>query len=233
MALAALNSLTDFAVYLWPARALWKVQLPLRQRLGLIVTFGCGSIVCVAGILRIYYLDQLQHATEQMYVGGIVGIIATVESNVGVLCCCLHGIRPLLASLFPRIFKTTSRTYGSKSNTYGKDGSKAFQSLPGDDERRLAHKPNKTFGSSAQKSSVYTDDEEIELGPTYPRSQVKAWASGGGAPEAPPPQHGIFFQKSVITTEGAYHGDRGKANMDSNSEEYILKDATLTQDATK
>jgi hypothetical protein len=38
------NSLSDCFVYLWPIRALWQVQLPMKQRLGLMVMFGFGIV---------------------------------------------------------------------------------------------------------------------------------------------------------------------------------------------
>lgn len=58
VAIAGLNSLSDFLVYLWPAKPLWSLQLPLKQRIGLILIFAVGATVCVAGSLRIYFLER-------------------------------------------------------------------------------------------------------------------------------------------------------------------------------
>jgi hypothetical protein len=49
---AALNSVSDILVYLFPAKPLWSLQLPLKRRLGLISIFTVGLVVCVAGICR-------------------------------------------------------------------------------------------------------------------------------------------------------------------------------------
>lgn len=57
VAIAALNSFSDFAVYLYPAKPLWSLHLPVKQRLGLIFLFSVGLLVCVAGVLRMYYLE--------------------------------------------------------------------------------------------------------------------------------------------------------------------------------
>ena len=44
-------------VHRWPAKPLWSLQLPIKQKLGLIFLFSVGLLVCVAGILRMYYLE--------------------------------------------------------------------------------------------------------------------------------------------------------------------------------
>jgi hypothetical protein len=49
---AALNSVSDILIYLFPAKPLWSLQLPLKRRLGLISIFTVGLVVCVAGICR-------------------------------------------------------------------------------------------------------------------------------------------------------------------------------------
>jgi hypothetical protein len=55
VAVAGLNCASDILVYLWPAKPLWSLQLPLKRRLGLIFIFAVGLVVCVAGICR--YVD--------------------------------------------------------------------------------------------------------------------------------------------------------------------------------
>ncbi|OCK72816.1 hypothetical protein K432DRAFT_430883 [Lepidopterella palustris CBS 459.81] len=235
ISLAALNSLSDFAVYLWPARTLWRIQLPLRQRLGLVATFSAGCVVCVAGVLRIYYLKLLSTTTEGMYVGGIVGIIATVESNIGVFCCCLHGIRPLLAHLLPAVFKSTAKTYGSNSRPYGKDRSTAFKSLPDNVDDGKDHNSTSAFGTSSKSGAGAgagaDSDEDVELGQylTKPQVVAKAWAAKGTPDGFVGPQNGITYSQSVVMEsedgfDGRGAGGRG-LKADSGSEEYILKDA--------
>lgn len=39
-----LNSVTDFLVFLWPVNTLWKIHLPLLQRISLVVAFGIGCL---------------------------------------------------------------------------------------------------------------------------------------------------------------------------------------------
>jgi hypothetical protein len=58
VAMAALNSFSDFLVYLYPMKPLWRLRLPLKQKLGLMFLFSVGLVVCIAGVLRMYYIDM-------------------------------------------------------------------------------------------------------------------------------------------------------------------------------
>jgi hypothetical protein len=44
IAVAAINSGTDFLVYLWPSYYLWRIKLSLVKRIGLIICFGVGTL---------------------------------------------------------------------------------------------------------------------------------------------------------------------------------------------
>lgn len=53
---ATLNSLGDLLIYLWPVWFLFRLQMPLKHRLGLIVLFSFGCCVLTASLMRIAYL---------------------------------------------------------------------------------------------------------------------------------------------------------------------------------
>jgi hypothetical protein len=40
----ALNSVSDFLIFLWPIRTLWTVRVPIKERLGLVFIFSIGSV---------------------------------------------------------------------------------------------------------------------------------------------------------------------------------------------
>ncbi|KAL5336498.1 hypothetical protein BJX70DRAFT_389932 [Aspergillus crustosus] len=110
IAAAAINSITDFMVYLWPIHYLWKVKLSLAKRVGLIVCFGVGVLICIAGVIRITWQVRFARSWDQTYNGAIIFIIVAVECNLGVVCGCLPGVRPLMSKIFPGL---TSSTYNS------------------------------------------------------------------------------------------------------------------------
>ncbi|KAF2838723.1 hypothetical protein M501DRAFT_934971, partial [Patellaria atrata CBS 101060] len=101
---AALNKLTDFLIFLWPCRTLWKVQLSPKQRIGLVLTFACGSIIYVAGIMRMWYFEVYLESPDPYYESAILWPITVTEVITGIICANLPSTRPLLAKLIPSIF---------------------------------------------------------------------------------------------------------------------------------
>ncbi|KAF2083805.1 hypothetical protein K490DRAFT_15266, partial [Saccharata proteae CBS 121410] len=98
---AAINSLTDFTVFLWPTPMLWNVQLPLQTRLSLVFVFGIGCIVCTAGILRAWYITIYFDSDDPFWKSAVLWAILGVEGNFGIICGCLPPLKPALKRLFP------------------------------------------------------------------------------------------------------------------------------------
>ncbi|KAF2086338.1 hypothetical protein K490DRAFT_15581, partial [Saccharata proteae CBS 121410] len=103
IAAAAINTLTDLAVFLWPARFLATLQMPLGERINLIISFSLGLIVCVAGICRIWYLTVYFNTPDLLYTGAILLAISAIEFNVGIICGCIPSCRPLFKRVLPSI----------------------------------------------------------------------------------------------------------------------------------
>ncbi|KAH7024927.1 uncharacterized protein B0I36DRAFT_250614 [Microdochium trichocladiopsis] len=118
---ASLNSAIDLVVYLWPVRPLWKLQLPSQQRFGLVALFSVGLVVCVVGILRIYYLSQLMASADFLWNGVPIWVCSTLEVNLGIICACLTGVKPVMAILFPSIFGSSQKSHGN-SRSYTQYG---------------------------------------------------------------------------------------------------------------
>lgn len=49
------NVLSDFAVFLWPAKDLGRLHVDVKQRVTLILMFCLGVVICVAGVCRLWY----------------------------------------------------------------------------------------------------------------------------------------------------------------------------------
>ncbi|EKG22240.1 hypothetical protein MPH_00419 [Macrophomina phaseolina MS6] len=102
IAAAALNSFTDFVVFLWPARFLWDVQLPKEQRLGLIGLFCLG---CLAGVVRIWYFFVWFKAEDKFWDGVWIFILPAIETNLAVVCGCLPACRPIIIRAFQPLIR--------------------------------------------------------------------------------------------------------------------------------
>lgn len=109
IAIGAINTVTDFLVYLWPARYLWRIRLPLKQRVGLVFVFTCGLVVCVAGVLRLIYLDWYFTRIDLFWDAALTTSVGIVEVNIGVVCGCLPCMKPLLIRVLPSLFSSHGR----------------------------------------------------------------------------------------------------------------------------
>ncbi|KAJ8118592.1 hypothetical protein OPT61_g464 [Boeremia exigua] len=107
---SAQNTLSDFLIFLWPARDLLNVKVSLRQRVTLTCMFSLGVIVCVAGVTRLYYTHVYLHSYDVFWHGAENFIIMCVESGVGIVCGCLPGCKPMMNRLFPRYFASTNNS---------------------------------------------------------------------------------------------------------------------------
>ncbi|KAK8231567.1 hypothetical protein HDK77DRAFT_66057 [Phyllosticta capitalensis] len=104
---AFFNSATDFFVFLWPLRILWRIQLPLHRRIGLIITFGFGCLGCLAGALRAYILHKYFESNDPFWITAALWCIIGGEGNFGVVCGCLPTLKPVMQRLFPCLFSDT------------------------------------------------------------------------------------------------------------------------------
>ncbi|KAK8161974.1 hypothetical protein IWX90DRAFT_488469 [Phyllosticta citrichinensis] len=110
---AFFNSATDFLVFLWPLRILWRIQLPLHRRIGLVITFGFGCLGCLAGALRAYSLNKYFESNDPFWQTAELWCIIGGEGNFGVVCGCLPTLKPIMQRIFPRWFSDTIEAHSS------------------------------------------------------------------------------------------------------------------------
>ncbi|KAJ1334243.1 hypothetical protein MN608_04250 [Microdochium nivale] len=69
-----------------------------------------GLVVCVVGIMRIYYLSQVFVGGDILWNGTPIWICSILEVNLGIICACLTGIKPVIVKLFPGVFSSSQRS---------------------------------------------------------------------------------------------------------------------------
>ncbi|KAL4870530.1 hypothetical protein BDV12DRAFT_55516 [Aspergillus spectabilis] len=110
---STINIFTDVLVTILPMPLIWKLQLPVRQRLAVIAIFGLGIMVDVAGSVRTVYVWKSMVASYDItWEGWPVLLAATIEINVGLICTSAPALRPLVNFCLPRLLGSTHR-YGS------------------------------------------------------------------------------------------------------------------------
>ncbi|KAI8313400.1 hypothetical protein K4K61_008231 [Colletotrichum sp. SAR11_59] len=93
--------MTDIAVYLLPMLTLFRLQMPMMQRISLAALFGLGLLVVIAGIMRTYWVlyveityveDPSYDLTWDSY---NIWIWTALDANFAIICGCAPAIRRL------------------------------------------------------------------------------------------------------------------------------------------
>lgn len=155
---AGFSIATDIIILFMPMWLVYKLQIPLAQKMALIVVFALGSFVLITSCLRITTIDIIATTTDQTY--DISSTMWTIiEMNVAIVCACLPMIRPLIVKFFPKIMPKSSSNakygsaaaYGSKTFMTGHSqagGKNEWMELGGGKESGIQMSNIKRAGSS-------------------------------------------------------------------------------------
>jgi fucose permease len=113
LASAPVNVITDIAILILPIPVLTAMQLPRKQKIILIATFGLGIYVIATDVVRIYYLQQssgpssphtsplLGNEVDFSYHASVSFMWSAVEVNLGIVCACIPTMKPLISRIMP------------------------------------------------------------------------------------------------------------------------------------
>ncbi|KAJ5041284.1 uncharacterized protein L3040_005832 [Drepanopeziza brunnea f. sp. 'multigermtubi'] len=104
---AAFNIMSDIFVISLPCREIWKLQLPLRQRLSLIGIFAVGLAVCVISVLRLKSVANLLNSEDITWDTTILLIWSTIEAHATIVCACSPTLKPLFTRFLPNFFRSS------------------------------------------------------------------------------------------------------------------------------
>ncbi|RSL66825.1 hypothetical protein CEP53_003200 [Fusarium sp. AF-6] len=108
----------DVAILVLPIVQIQKLQLPGMQKLGIILMFMFGILVCIAGLVIVGVSTTFDNTSPDMtWTLAPIIIWATVEVNLVTISTCLPTIRPACIYIFTCTNPTSS--LGSASNSYG------------------------------------------------------------------------------------------------------------------
>ncbi|KAF2115424.1 hypothetical protein BDV96DRAFT_78329 [Lophiotrema nucula] len=134
---------TDLILCVLPWPYLWRIQMPVKQRIILCVLFGGGAGACVASIMRISKLETLR-SMDVTYKCVPCLNLSVIECSLGIICVSIPPLRPLATRLFPNGFRT-SRSSSSNS-------------------ARRSHPLKRVVRSSENNSGTDTQVDDIDRG---------------------------------------------------------------------
>ncbi|KAK2675351.1 AMP-dependent synthetase/ligase [Fusarium oxysporum f. sp. vasinfectum] len=108
----------DIAIIALPILQIRKLQLPFFQKVGIMLMFVFGIVICASAMVIIVASTQFD-ATSEDLTWNLVTIVvwASVEVNLVTVSTCLPTVRPAILYLFTCTNPTS--TIGSGSNSYG------------------------------------------------------------------------------------------------------------------
>ncbi|KAL8842366.1 MAG: hypothetical protein Q9176_002755 [Flavoplaca citrina] len=121
------NMLTDILILAMPIPIVWSLHLDRRKKIGVCGLFLLGGFVCIASIMRFYYLENVGLEGDPTWDMVDVFIWSTVEPGIGVVCACLPVMGPLLRthimSFTTSVFRSRKRSKGASSGFSAQSGS--------------------------------------------------------------------------------------------------------------
>lgn len=123
---APINIITDLALLVLPMPILTAMRLPRNEKLILIVTFSFGAFVAAVDVVRIAYLQSaslsrlqsgsgstLSNPGDFSWIASLSFMWSAIEVDVGIICACVPGIKPLAARVFPNLLGRIKHPRGS------------------------------------------------------------------------------------------------------------------------
>ena len=110
-----LNAIADFVVLVLPVPIVWSLQLPARTRAAVIALFSFSVLACIAGILRTVYSSYWANSYDLSWNTWALGVAATVELNLGIVCASVPSLKPLLKMYAPRLLEVGSGDWNAAS----------------------------------------------------------------------------------------------------------------------
>ncbi|OBT41709.1 hypothetical protein VE00_07821 [Pseudogymnoascus sp. WSF 3629] len=109
---ASLNIVSDIVVLICPMPALRKLQLPKRQKIGVMLVFALGGVTVIMSVLRLHSLYIISISTDVSWDNVGASTWSMVELNTGITCACLPMLKSLIVRFFPRILGSSRHTSG-------------------------------------------------------------------------------------------------------------------------
>ncbi|KAH0545366.1 hypothetical protein FGG08_000507 [Glutinoglossum americanum] len=110
MAVGVINTITDFVIILIPLPTVWGLQLRIKQKIALTCIFLAGLLVCIAGLVRTYYVHVLTSVTYDLtWEGFTMWIYIAIEIDLSIICASAPALKPLFKHYLDTTFSGFSR----------------------------------------------------------------------------------------------------------------------------
>ncbi|KAJ5124258.1 uncharacterized protein N7515_008083 [Penicillium bovifimosum] len=124
---AGIQVATDLVILGLPMPLLWHLNLPRRQKWGIMVVFSLGIFIVATSVTRMYQLSKMVRHGDFTRTNAAAAVWSSLEANVSIICVCLPPLNPLISRILSYCFlpqpisspasKQQTRTTNSTDNT--------------------------------------------------------------------------------------------------------------------
>ncbi|KAI0885154.1 uncharacterized protein GGS22DRAFT_139567 [Annulohypoxylon maeteangense] len=179
---STVNTALDLVIFAIPVPLVHRLQIAARQKVALTGVFTIGAVVCVASVMRLVSIYELDTTTDPSEGGIRLGLWSGIESNLAITCACLPTLRPVIARVFPRLLLSATShsapSWGRRSAGVSAGGS-----------RRWTRRETGTYRVPELQTDEFSryDDrklghEDIEMGAIRVNSSFRVDVESVGAP---------------------------------------------------
>ncbi|PYI24372.1 integral membrane protein [Aspergillus violaceofuscus CBS 115571] len=95
----AIKLATDLAIFIMPIPKLWQLRMTRGKRMGLVVMFSLGLLVCVTSIIRVSYMNSF--AVDHTWSMVNTELWSCVEVAVALFIACIPSFKTIITHRFP------------------------------------------------------------------------------------------------------------------------------------
>ncbi|KAL5350807.1 hypothetical protein ACLOAV_004378 [Pseudogymnoascus australis] len=160
---ASLNIVSDIVVLICPMPALSQLQLPKRQKIGVMVVFALGGVTVIMSTLRLHSLYIISVSKDVSWDNVGASTWSMVELNTGITCACLPMLKPLIVRFFPRFLGSSRHTSGDAepSGAYSRQRSKNTKGNSFCMTDRVSNKIRGVGAGNEKSSERYRNDIQV------------------------------------------------------------------------
>ncbi|CZR65679.1 uncharacterized protein PAC_15579 [Phialocephala subalpina] len=118
---------TDIIFGILPIFVIWNLQMNRKAKMIVGGLLTLGILAGLSVIIRIYYVHQVEDATDFLFATSKVSIWSMIEPAVGICCMATSTYRPLFKSLLDKTLSTTrartQATFNSPEEPIGRSDS--------------------------------------------------------------------------------------------------------------
>ncbi|KAJ5178690.1 hypothetical protein N7492_001900 [Penicillium capsulatum] len=109
VATAAINMGCDFIVCLIPIPRILQLQMNKKLKIAICCVMAVGFFVCIASVVRIYYISVFMTGPDGTWLMGPVFIWSTIEPALALTCACMPHLTPLAKVAHYTVVSTLSK----------------------------------------------------------------------------------------------------------------------------